>query len=60
MGRQLTGFLGANWLLLVIVGAIVTSFLVLRTTETDVGSVERVDALLADGQPSLVEFYSNT
>lgn len=50
----------ANWLFLLIVGGIVIAFLALRTSPSDVRSVAEVDSLLRDGQPTLVEFYSNT
>jgi hypothetical protein len=49
-----------NWLLLLIIGGILVAFLVLRTPGSAVASVEEVDALLRGGQPTLVEFYSNT
>jgi hypothetical protein len=49
-----------NWLILLVVGAMAVAFLTLRTTGSDVESVAEVDALLASGQPTLVEFYSNT
>ncbi|MBN1658787.1 MAG: hypothetical protein JXA93_10315 [Anaerolineae bacterium] len=49
-----------NWLPLLVVGAIAVAFFSLRTTGSAVESVAEVDALLASGQPTLVEFYSNT
>jgi hypothetical protein len=49
-----------NWLFILIVGGIIVAFLVLRTPASAVGSVAEVDALLHDGRPTLVEFYSNT
>ena len=49
-----------NWLFLLILGGIVIAFLALRTPASAVGSVEEVDAVLNDGQPTLVQFYSNT
>ncbi len=49
-----------NWLLLLVVGGIVVAFLALRTSPSEVRSVAEVDSLLRDGQPTLVEFYSNT
>jgi hypothetical protein len=63
-GRQTGERLGRvwreNWLFLLIVAGIVSAFLVLRTSASAVGSVEEVDAILTNGQPTLVEFYSNT
>jgi hypothetical protein len=49
-----------NWLLVLIVAGIVGAFLALRTPASAVSSVSEVDALLQSGQPTLVEFYSNT
>jgi len=49
-----------NWLFLLVVGGIVVAFLALRTPASAVGSVAEVDAVLKRGQPTLVEFYSNT
>ncbi|MFN2217230.1 MAG: hypothetical protein ACK2UA_01380 [Anaerolineae bacterium] len=49
-----------NWLFLLVIGGILAAFLLLRTTASDVGSVAEVDAILQSGQPTLVEFYSNT
>ncbi len=60
MAERLRRLLRENWLLLLVVGIIVVAFLALRTTGSDVESVAEVDAILADGQPTLVEFYSNT
>ena len=53
-------FLRDNWLFLLIVGGIVVGFMVLRTPASAVGSLGEMDALLQNGQPTLVEFYSNT
>lgn len=36
------------------------AFVVLRTKETDIGSVSELDAMLSRGVPTLIEFYSNT
>ena len=58
--ERLVRTLRENWLFLLILGAIVVAFLALRTPASAVGSVEEVDAVLTDGQPTLVEFYSNT
>jgi hypothetical protein len=52
--------LRANWLLLLVIGGILAGFLALRTAGSAVASVDEVDALLNGGQPTLVEFYSNT
>ena len=53
-------FLRENWLFLLVVGAILGAFILLRTPASAVGSAAEVDAILQNGQPTLVEFYSNT
>jgi len=60
LGAGFLRALRANWLLLLIIGGILAGFLVLRTAGSAVASVDEVDALLQSGQPTLVEFYSNT
>jgi hypothetical protein len=59
-GKGLVRVLRENWLFLLIIGGIITVFLVLRTPGSAVGSVAEVDAVLKNGQPTLVEFYTNT
>jgi hypothetical protein len=60
LGGWLARFLRENWLIVLIVGAVAVAFLALRTPGSAVGSVAEVDAVLQNGQPTLVEFYSNT
>lgn len=52
-------FFRENWLFLLVVGGVIAAFLALRTPASAVASVADVDALLQNGQPTLVEFYSN-
>ena len=59
-GARVARVLRDNWLFLLIVAGIVGAFLFLRTPASAVGSVAEVDAILQDGQPTLVEFYTNT
>jgi hypothetical protein len=54
------GFLRENWLVLLVVGGLVAGFLIFRTQASAVGSVTEVDAVLQDGESTLVEFYTNT
>jgi hypothetical protein len=49
-----------NWLFLLVVGGIVVGFLLLRTSASAVSSIAEVDAHLQNGQPTMMEFYSNT
>ena len=48
-----------NWLILLVVGSLIGAFLALRTRPSDIGSVAEADAILENGQPTVVEFYSN-
>ncbi len=58
--KGLVRLLRENWLFVLIIGGLIVAFLVLRTPGSAVGSVAEVDAMLVNGQPMLVEFYSNT
>ena len=60
LGERMLRVLRENWLFLLVLGGIVVAFMVLRTPASAVGSLAEVDAILQDGQPTLVEFYSNT
>lgn len=60
IGQKLGQFVRGNWLLLLIVALLAVGFLFLRTPGSAVASVAEVDAILEDGQPTLLEFYSNT
>ena len=53
-------FLQENWLFLLVVGGLVVGFLALRTQASAIGTLSEADAVLQDGQPTLVEFYTNT
>ena len=59
-GERVKGVFRENWLLLLVIGGLVTAFLVLRTPASAVSTVDEVDAVLQNGQPTLVEFYTNT
>jgi hypothetical protein len=60
LGARSVRILRENWLFLLVVGGIVGAFVFLRTTASDVSSVAEVDAILQNGRPTFVEFYSNT
>lgn len=57
---RLLRILRENWLFLLVVGGILVAFMALRTPASAVDSAAEVDAILQDGQPTFVEFYSNT
>jgi hypothetical protein len=60
LGERMVRILRENWLFLLVIGGIVGAFLFFRTPASAVGSVAEVDAILQNGQPTLVEFYANT
>jgi hypothetical protein len=58
--QRILRLLRENWLILLVVGAIAIAFFTLRTPGSDIASIAEIDTILTDGQPTLVEFYSNT
>ena len=53
-------FLRENALFLGFLAVLVAGFLVLRTRGSKLESVDEFEALIGQGQPVVVEFYSNT
>jgi hypothetical protein len=60
VAEQLVGLLRQNALVLIVLLVLVGAFLLLRTSGSQLASVGEFDALLAAGQPVVVEFYANT
>jgi hypothetical protein len=60
LARSVTRIVRQNWLVLFVAGALAVAFLALRTPAGAVGSAAEVDEILTNGQPTLLEFYSNT
>ena len=60
MNAKVLGLLRENALFLTVLVVLVGGFLLLRTRGSKLGSVEEFETLIADGQPVVVEFYSNT
>jgi hypothetical protein len=58
--ERLVRFFRENWLFVLVIGGIVVAFMALRTPASDVASIAEIDGQLASGQPTLMEFYSNT
>jgi hypothetical protein len=57
---SLLEWLRLNWLLLTIVVGLVLAFGLLRTQPTPgLNSAQDLDGVLAEGQPVVLEFYSN-
>ncbi len=55
-----TGLIRENLFIIALLGGLAAAFLLLRTSPSRVASLEALQASLRDGQPTLVEFYSNT
>lgn len=47
------------WILLGVIVLIIGAFIFLRTEPSDISSVDELTAILTDGQPKVIEFYSN-
>jgi hypothetical protein len=56
---MLIQFVRDNGLPLAFLLALVLVFVLLRSPATKVASAQELDALLADGSPKVVEFYSD-
>lgn len=56
---QLSAWLRSNWILLIVLVLMASVFLLLRSTPSRVGSLDELSGVLAGGQPTVVEFYSN-
>jgi hypothetical protein len=59
MRERILKGLRENLALLIVLVLIGSAFLFLRTKESDIVSITDLDAQLASGQPSLLEFFSN-
>ncbi len=60
MNEQIIGFVRENALIIIVLFGVVGAFVFLRTKDTELESVDALDDLLVNGQPVVVEFYSNT
>lgn len=52
-------FVRQNALLLIVLALIAASYFLLRTSPSDIASMEALEASLRRDQPTLIEFYSN-
>jgi len=57
--EKVLGFLGDNWLSLTLLAVIVAAFLLLRSSPTDLAGAAELDSILVNGEPAIVQFYSN-
>lgn len=49
-----------NWLLILVVAVMIGGYGLLRTSGDDIASAAEFDALVSDGTPTLIQFFSNT
>jgi uncharacterized protein HemY len=49
-----------NWLVILVIAAMMVGYLLLRTPGDQLVSTAEFDAQVSNGTPTLVEFYSNT
>ena len=59
MIHQVSLLIRQNALLLIVLALIAGGYSLLRTSPSDVASMEALEASLSHGQPTLIEFYSN-
>jgi cell division protein FtsW (lipid II flippase) len=60
MPSQATRFVRENGLFVLVLLVLLGAFVFLRTKGTKFASLDEFDALIASGQPVVVEFYGNT
>jgi hypothetical protein len=59
-GRSsLLTWLRSNWLLALLFAGLAGAFIFLRSQPSDVSDGAELNGLLTDGQPTVIEFYSN-
>jgi hypothetical protein len=59
IGTHLLSWVRVNWVFLLVVAIIAGTFLFLRSTPSQVSTLPQLNGLLAKGQPTVIEFYSN-
>jgi hypothetical protein len=60
MGTRTLQLLRQNWTTMLVLTLLVGGYFLLRTQPSDVASLEELEAILRDGQPTVIEFYANT
>ena len=60
MGTRTLQLLRQNWTTMLVLTLLVGGYFLLRTQPSDVVSLEELEAILRDGQPTVIEFYANT
>lgn len=49
-----------NWLMILVIGILVGGYAFLRTPGDELASTAEFDAMITEGTPTLVYFFSNT
>jgi len=57
---RLRRFWRENWFTLTVLAALTVAFLALRSSPTEIASVEAFESSLMQGRPTVIVFYSNT
>ena len=57
---RLRRFWRENWLTVAVLVTLAVAFLTLRSSPTEIASVEAFESSLTQGQPTVIVFYSNT
>jgi hypothetical protein len=57
---KLFSFVAHNRGTLAFLGLLIAAFLFLRSRPTKIDSLEGLEAMVGNGQPAILEFYSNT
>lgn len=58
-GLLFLNWVKANWGLLLFLIIFISAFTLLRSQPSNIGSVNELEAILTDGEPVVLEFYSN-
>ncbi len=57
---KLRRFLSENWLTLSVLAALAVAFFALRSSPSEIASVDEFESSLEQGHPTVIVFYSNT
>lgn len=49
-----------NWFVILVIGIMTAGYAFLRTPGDDIASTAEFDAMVTEGRPTLVQFFSNT
>ena len=57
--QKLKLFLKVNWPIIAFLAVIIGAFVLLHTKPSNIQNVDDLSAMLTDGQPAVIEFYSD-